>query len=578
MQQLLKYLKPYLKYVILAPILMLIEVSLELLIPKLMTNIINVGVPARDISYILQVGGLMLLLSAIGITGGIGCLVFASKASQNFGADVRQAAFEKIQQFSFANIDKFQTSSLITRLTNDITQIQMLVLMSLRMLVRAPLLFVGGMIMAASINAKMTVLFLVLIPILVLVMGLIIKFTFPLFNLVQTKLDKVNTVMRENLSGVRVVKAFVRSDHEKEKFKKANLDYRDTTIKAFRLMVLLMPAMMLIMNLATIAILWFGGLQVQAGTMLIGDIMAFITYLTQILMALMMIAMVLMFVSRSKVSADRLNEVLETEVDIHNPDTPCTTPITRGKVEYRNVVFQYASGTGEPVLDGVSFCVNPGETVGILGMTGSGKSTLVNLMPRLYDVTDGAVLIDDVDVRDYRLEDLRHSVSMVLQEAILFSGTIRENIMWGKEDATEEEVVAAAKAAQAHDFILELPNQYETELGQKGVNLSGGQKQRISIARALLKKPKVLIFDDSTSAVDMVTEKKIQQAMREAHKDCTKFIIAQRISSVVNADKILVLSDGRIVAEGSHDELIKTSTDYQEIYHSQVGKGAMLDE
>ncbi len=578
MKNLLPYLKPYMKWVFLAPILMLIEVSSELIIPKMMTKIINVGVAGGDFQYIMKTGALMILIAVIGIIGGIGCLIYASKASQSFGADVRKAAFVKIQDFSFGNIDKFKTSSLITRLTNDITQIQMVILMSLRMLVRAPLLSAGGIIMAASINPKLTLVFLALVPVVIGVIALVIKNGFPLFRLVQDKLDRVNTVMRENLSGVRVVKAFVRSDYEKEKFNTINEDYKNTTVKAFRIIVAMMPAMMFIMNVATIAILWFGGKQVDAGTMQIGDIMAFITYLTQILMALMMIAMVFMFISRAKVSADRLNEVLETEVDITDPGKPLENAVTEGKVEYRNVTFRYSEGSGDPVLENISFTAKPGQTIAILGVTGAGKSTLVNLMPRLYDVTEGEILIDGVNIRDMALDDLRKNVSVVLQEAILFSGTIKDNIKWGKEDASDEEVYEACRKAQAYDFIMELPDKFETELGQKGVNLSGGQKQRISIARALIKEPKIIIFDDSTSAVDMVTEKKIQKALREDKNQCTKFIIAQRISSVQDADEIIVLSGGKIAAMGTHDELIASSSDYQDIYYSQIKKGAVLHE
>lgn len=578
MLKLAKYLKKYKLYVVLAPLLMVVEVVSELLQPKLMTKIVNVGVANGDISYIIKTGGLMLLIAILGIIGGIGCLYFASLASQNFGADVRADLFIKIQHFSFSNIDKFKTSSLITRLTNDITQMQMIVLMSLRMLVRAPLLSTGGIFMAFSINKKLTLVFLAIIPLVAITIAVLIKYSFPLFKVVQDKLDKVNTVMRENLSGVRVVKVFVRSKHEIEKFDEANEDYRDTTIKAFRTIVLLMPVMMLVMNGATIAIIYFGGLQVVAGTMLVGDVMAFLTYLMQILMSLMMITMVFMVFSRAKVSGDRIIEVLETDIDIINPQKPVIEPITNGRIEFRNVTFKYEGGSGEPVLENINFIAEAGQTVAILGETGSGKTTLVNLIPRLYDVLDGEILIDGTNVKDMDLSVLRSQVSVVLQEAILFSGTIRDNLLWGKENASEEEIVCSAQNAQAHDFILDLPEKYETELGQKGVNLSGGQKQRISIARALIKKPKILIFDDSTSAVDMLTEKKIQKALATELKDSTKIIIAQRISSVLNADKILVLGNGTIVAEGTHDELIKTSKDYQEIYYSQTGKGEAVSE
>lgn len=578
MLKLAKYLKKYKLYTILAPLLMMIEVASELLQPKLMTKIIDNGVVAGNLDYIIKVGIIMVVIAALGIIGGIGCLIFASLTSQGFGADLRDDLFKKIQEFSFKNIDTFKPSSLITRLTNDVTQMQNIVLMSLRMLVRAPLLFVGGIMMTFTINRKLSLIFLVMIPIVLAAITVLIKLSFPLFKIVQEKLDKVNTVMRENLSGVRVVKVFVRSGYEIKKFDEANKDYKDTTIKAFRTIVLIMPVMMLVMNFGIIAILYFGGIQVKAGTMEIGDIMAFITYLTQILMALMMISMVFMIFSRAKVSADRINEVLETKVDIVTPENAVKETNETGTVEFRNVSFRYEGGTGEPVLENINFSVKKGETVAILGETGSGKSTLVNLIPRLYDVTEGEVFVDGVNVKEFDLEVLRKKVAVVLQEAILFSGTIKDNILWGKPDADDEEIYKAAEFAQAHGFVMELPDNYGTELGQKGVNLSGGQKQRLSIARALIKNPEILILDDSTSAVDMVTEKKIQNALAKELKDSTKIIIAQRISSVMNADKILVLGNGTISAMGTHEELLKTSKDYQEIYYSQTGKGAVSGE
>jgi len=555
---------------------MSIEVISELFMPKIMTKIIQNGVPNGDYVYIGKLISLMVLLSILGIVGGVGCLIVASSVSQRAGTDLRRDLFMKIQGFSFFNIDQFQTSSLITRLTNDITQIQRIIQMSLRLLIRAPLLSVGSIIMAVSINAKLTLVFVMAAPIVILAMAFIICKGFPLFRLVQKKLDEVNRVMRENLSGVRVVKSFVRSDYEKEKFKKVNEDYRNTTMKAFRITVMMSPIMMLVLNLSIVAILWFGGIQVKAGTARPEEIIAFITYLMQIMMALMMLGMVFMIFSRSKVSIDRVDEVMQTEADIKGPSHSILPPTSMGKVEYRNVGFSYAGGRGDPVLEHISFTAEPGQTVAVLGETGAGKSTLVNLMPRLYDVTEGEIQIDGVNIKDYELKELRNRVSVVLQEVILFSGTILENIRWGNPDATEEEIIDATKAAQAHEFIMGLPNQYDTKLGQKGINLSGGQKQRISIARALIKKPSILIFDDSTSAVDMATEKKIQKTMEQMEYKCTKFLIAQRISSVKHADKILVLRGGRIVAEGDHNYLMETSEEYQNIYASQMGKGAVI--
>jgi len=578
MKTLLDYIRPYRMLAILAPLFMMLEVASELAMPKIMTVLLDQGVAQGDAGFIGKIGGLMLLISVIGIIGGIGCLIASSIVSQRTGTDLRRAAFGKIQEFSFHNIDTFQTPSLITRLTNDITQIQITVLMSLRMLIRAPLLCVGSIVMAFSINAKIATLFLLVVALLALAISLILRAAIPKFKIVQDKLDKVNTVMRECLAGIRVVKAFVRDEYETEKFTDSNMEYKNISVSAFRIMLLTMPTMMILLNGSIVAILWIGGYQAQAGVMGPEDIMAFITYLMQMLMSMMMIAMVFMFMSRAKVSLDRVMEILETVPDISDPESPVIPKEAKGRVEYRNVSYRYQLGSGDSVLENVSFIAEQGQTIGILGETGAGKSTLVNLLPRLYDVTDGQILLDGVDVRDYRIKDLRQRVAVVLQETILFSGTIRDNIKWGKEDATEEEMIAAAKAAQAHDFIMELPEQYDTELGQKGVNVSGGQKQRISIARALIQNPDIIIFDDSTSAVDSLTEKKIRQALRESHSKCTKFIIAQRISSVRDVDNILVLSGGRIVAQGDHNYLMETSKDYQEIYASQMKKGVLADE
>ena len=577
MKVILKYMKPYKKLITLAPLFMLIEASAELIMPKLMTLLINNGVANQNSDYILKLGTVMILLAILGIVGGIGSVICASIVSQRAGTDLRKSLFMKIQDFSFHNIDTFQPPSLITRLTNDITQIQMVILMSMRMLIRAPLICFGSLFMAFTINTKLALILVISIVVLALVTFIIIRKAMPRFKKVQEKLDGVNTVMRECLAGMRVVKAFVRHDYEMEKFNIANEDYKETNIKAFRIVLLMMPAMMLIVNISVIGILRFGGIQVYDGTMTIEEIMAFITYLMQMLVALMMIAMVFIQISRAQISLTRVNEVLNEELDIVDPVNPILPETNQGELEFKNVSFRYKGGTGEPVLENISFTVNSGETIGILGETGSGKSTLVNLMPRLYDVSEGAIYIDGVDVRDYPIHELRNKVSVVLQETILFTGTIRDNIKWGNNNATEDEVIAAAKAAQAHDFILDMPNGYDTELGQKGVNVSGGQKQRISIARALIKNPNIIIFDDSTSAVDSLTEKRIRQSMKKSHSHCTKFIIAQKISSIKDADKILVLQEGEIVAQGDHNNLMETSVDYQEIYQSQIKKGVVLD-
>lgn len=575
MIKLFKYLRPYLFYVILAPVMMMLEVGGELILPAIMSKIIDVGVANNDLGYIIQHGLYMLLASAIGVFGGVSCTIFAAKASQNFGTDVRGALFEKVQSFSFVNLDKFHTSSLVTRLTNDITQLQQVVLMILRALVRAPLLFTGGLLMAFILNPYLTRILFLGVIILALTLYIIIKSGFTLFMAVQEKIDKVNIVMRENLSGVRVVKAFVRSELEKEKFAKSNIDLRDATIRAFRVITLNMPLMMVIMNVTTVIVLWVGGGQVISGQMSTGKLMAYITYLTQILMSLMMVGMVLLNITRSKACAERINKVLDTEFDIVNPQNPVENCINNGNIEFKNVMFRYPQSTGEPVLENINVKILCGQTIGILGETGAGKSTFVNLIPRLYDVSEGAILLDGIDVRNMRLEYLRQSIGVVLQKSILFSGTIKDNIKWGKPEATDEEVYDAAKKAQAYDFIMQLPDKFNTEIGQMGVNLSGGQKQRISIARTIIKEPKILILDDSTSALDLTTESKIQSMLIESMPNTTKIIIAQKISSVMQADNIIVIQSGTIAGFGKHDELLKTNDLYRDIYNSQIKEEAI---
>lgn len=577
MKKILTYLKPYRRTAILAPLLMFIEVIMDLLQPTLLSRIVDNGINAGNIDYIIKTGIIMISVAFIGGLGGFGCIISSTITSQNFATDLRSDLFKKIQSFSFSNLDKFKTGSLITRLTNDVTQVQNIVLMSLRIMVRAPLLFIGGIIMAMSINLKLTLILIISIPILIISVSLIIKKGFPLFTLVQEKIDRVNTVMRENLAGIRVVKAFVREEKEKARFHNANLELTETMINASKLISSTMPVMMLIMNLSIVAVLWFGGLQINAGAMKEGQLIAFINYLTQILFSLLMIAFILMMVSRAKISAERIIEVLETEVDIKDAETARDIEITRGEVIFENVSFQYTGAKGDAVLKNISFKAESGQTVAILGGTGSGKTTLVSLIPRLYDVSSGRILIDHQDIRNYKLNALRKGIGVVLQKSVLFSGTIRDNLKWGNKNVSDEKMIAACKAACAHDFIMSFPEQYDTLLGQGGVNLSGGQKQRLSIARALIKEPKILILDDSTSAVDMETESKIQKALKEM-KGTTIFIIAQKISSVMNADKIIVLEDGEIVAEGRHEELLKTSPIYQDIYHSQIREGESLND
>lgn len=575
MKRLTLYLKPYWAAVLLAPLLMLVEVVCDLLQPTLMSRIVNIGVGSGDAGYIIKTGTLMLGIALLGMAGGIGCTIFAVIASQNFGTDLRADLFQKIQSFSFANLDKLKTESLITRLTNDVMQVQHVVLMMLRILVRAPLLFVGGIVMAVAINPVLACISLAVIPVMIGILAFVITKSFPLFAAVQEKLDRVNRVMRENLTGVRVVKAFVRSDYEISRFGKANDELMEITVKASRFVGMTMPIIMLLMNTGVVAVTWLGGYRVNSGNIQVGHVIALINYIMQILFALMMSTMMLMSATRAKASADRIIEVLDMELDIGNDSEACRNVVKAGRVEFKHVSFRYEGTSGADVLQDVSFTANPGETIAILGATGAGKSTLINLIPRFYDATEGRILIDGVDVRDMEPQYLRSIISVVLQESILFSGTIRDNIRWGRKDATEEEVVEAAKAAQAHDFIMGFPHGYDTVLGQRGVNLSGGQKQRLSIARALLKKPLILIMDDSTSAVDLETESRIQASLKELMKNTTCFIIAQRINSVVEADKIIVLENGRVADIGSHGDLMRSSRVYQEIYRSQTGEEAV---
>ncbi|MGS2779211.1 ABC transporter ATP-binding protein [Robertmurraya sp. GLU-23] len=571
MRKLMKYLKPYWKATILAPLFMIIEVSMDLLQPKLMAEIVNHGVFNNDLEFILKTGSLMILAALFGLLGGVGCTVFASKASVNFAADVRKDAFDKVQTFSFKNLDQFEGGSLITRLTNDVVQLQMFVLMALRS-IRSPLLTIGSVIMVFTISIKLAIIFVLTIPILLVVLYLLIRYAFPLYSTVQQKLDKVNSVLQENLMGIRVVKAFVRTDYENTRFSRTNTDYTDMAVRATRLVSLNMPVMMIIINVSLVIILWFGAGQTWNGSLEIGDLIAFINYVTQVLSAIMMIGMIMMNISRAKVSADRVQEVLNTDSDLTDYKGAVSHVITRGEVMFDHVSFGYSDRSKETVLKDITFLVEAGQTVAVLGATGSGKSTLVSLIPRLYDVSAGRVLIDGKDIRNMSLEHLRTQMGVVLQQTILFSGTIRDNICYGMPYATQEDVEKAAKAASAHDFIMSMPDGYDTILGQRGVNLSGGQKQRISIARALLIRPSILILDDSTSAVDLGTESRIQKAIKELMEESTTFLIAQRISSVLEADKILVLDDGKIVAEGTHQELMCQSEVYQEIYRSQLGK------
>lgn len=574
--KLARFLKPYWRWAALAPMLMMLEVAMDLLQPRMVQRIVDEGIARLDLTVVIQTGVLMVLFAAIGAPGGIFNGYFAEKTSQAFGADLREALFRKVQTFSFHNLDELDTGQLITRLTNDVTQMQEAIVMVLRMLVRAPLLLVGSLIMAVVTSPQLSFLPVILIPIVLALVIWIVKRATPLFTKVQERLDALNEVMQENLAGVRVVKAFVRGLHEIKRFGVANNNLADQTIEAARTVAIIPASMMLIMNFAIVSVLWFGGVEVTKGNMHIGQIIAFVNYLTTTLFSLVMVSQMIIQMARAEASAKRIQAVLDTVPDVQNQPNARQYMVSKGQVAFENVTFSYNGNGGDPVLKGVSFTAEPGQTVALLGTTGAGKSSLVNLIPRFYDVRSGRVTVDGVDVREIEQETLRRNIGVALQEVVLFSGTIRDNIRYGRPDASEEEVISAAKAAQAHDFILSFPEGYDTELGQRGVNLSGGQKQRIAIARALLVKPSILILDDSTSAVDVETEVKIQEALEKLMQNRTSFVIAQRISTVLNADKILVLEDGQVAAQGTHRELMESSPIYRDIYESQLGSGVTV--
>lgn len=569
-----KYIKPFLSAFIIGPILMIVEVIGEVIMPLLLSNIIDYGVDGnRGISYIVTMGAAMVITALCMMAGGTGGAYFAIKASSGFANDLRKDLFNKIQKFSFANIDQYSTGSLITRLTNDITLIQNMIRMILRMALRAPGMLIGALIMAFALNPKLALVILCVIPLLSIAIYCIIKIGFPRFTAMQKKLDALNIATQENFTNIRVVKSFVREGYEEDKFEKANTELKDKTINAMKVVIFTMPVMTLAMNITTLAVVWFGGNQIIEGSMTAGVLTAFINYVVQILMSLMMVSMIILNSSRALASAKRINEVLCTDIDLtdeHASGKDMT--VKYGKIEFRDVCFKYYKNNEKWVLEDINFVINPGETVGIIGSTGCGKSSLVQLIPRLYDADGGEVLVDDVNVKDYSLKNLREGVGIVLQKNVLFSGTIKENLKWGDKDADDGSVCKFAENAQAHGFISSFKDRYDTELGQGGVNVSGGQKQRLCIARAMLKKPKILILDDSTSAVDTATEAKIRESLKNELKGTTKIIIAQRISSVINADKIVVIDDGKITGIGSHTGLMQDCEAYREIYYSQMDK------
>jgi len=575
LKKIIRYLSPYKREAILATILLALVVVMDLSIPRLLQVIIDEGLAEKDMKVILETSLLMIAASILSATFMVGNTTFAVRTSRGFEADLRESIFKKIQTFSFGNLDDFTTGQLLTRLTSDINQIQLIITMTLRMFTRAPLMFIGSLSIMFATNFQLATIMVSLLPITVLLVTIFVKTVQPLFTKVQERLEHLNQVMQENLVGIRVVKAFVRKDHENMKFESANNVLFKSQLRVTQLLAIFFPIIMVLLNLGTVAILYFGGLQVFAGTASIGQIMAFINYIFSTMFPVLMLSMMAGQISAANVSANRVMQVLDDEPEVRDKSESVVLQDVKGRVVFENVSFSYEEDGGNHVLTDINFTAEPGQIVALIGSTGSGKSSLINLIPRFYDVTSGSVTIDGVDVRDIKMNNLRSHIGISLQDVVLFSGTIRDNIRYGRPDVTEEKVISAAKAAQAHEFIMSFPSGYDSIVGQRGVNLSGGQKQRISIARALLVNPKILILDDSTSSVDVETEAKIEVALQKLMKDRTSFIIAQRISTVLKADKILVLDQGRIAAEGNHWELMKTSSIYREIYESQLGDGGL---
>ncbi|NLM09596.1 MAG: ABC transporter ATP-binding protein [Clostridiaceae bacterium] len=578
-RKLLPFAKKYWMYTILAPLCIVCEVILEVNIPKIMANIVDIGISNKDLNYITRMGILMILMAILSLFFGAIAARFASIASTGFAKEVRRGLFYKIQDFSFANMDRFTTASLITRLTTDVNHAQMTFMMMIRMMIRAPMMLVMATVMAVSINARLSVIFLVALPILALSLYVIARNAYPKFGEMLKKYDRLNAVVQENLTGIRVVKAFVRGDYENEKFCDIANQVRETQIKAERIVIWNMPIMQFVMYGCMLAVAWFGGNLIISGNMQSGQLMGFISYISQILISLMMIGMIFVMFVMTRASLTRINEVLDEEIDIVEKENSITE-IKDGSITFNNVSFSYTGKKRNMVLENINLSIGSGETIGIIGGTGSGKTTLVQLIPRLYDVTEGSITVGGMDVRDYSITHLRDAVAMVLQKNVLFYGTIKENLRWGNENATDEEIIEACKIAQAHDFIMSFPDGYNTMLEQGGVNVSGGQRQRLCIARALLKKPKIIILDDSTSAVDTATDSKIREALRSedlfsriyknlSSEKITTIIIAQRIASVMDADRIIVMDDGRINAIDTHEELLRDNAIYREVYETQ---------
>lgn len=574
MDYLRKYIKRYQNKYMIAFVFITIETLCDLMQPTIMSKIIDRGVATKDISLVLNLGGLMLLITGIGASCAITRNIISSNVSQRFGSDLRGDLFKKIQSFSFENVNKFKTASLMTRLTSDVNQVQNFAHGTMRIFVKAPILCIGSIIMAILINRSMAFILIGLVPIITIFIFINMKVSYPFFNNIQKALDKVNGVMGEYLSGVRVVKAFNRFNYEKKRFKDVNGELTDASIKGMKVMSILNPSITLTVNLGIVLVIWFGGIKVDNGTMKVGEIIAFINYMTQILFSLIMISHVFTMFIRARTSAERIGEVFSIEDSMTIKENTLTPKHTYQKIEFQKVYFSYDKN-GEDVLKDITFNCDMGETIGIIGSTGSGKSSLVNLIPRFYDVTSGYIKVDGIDVRDFNLKALREIISIVPQKTILFTGSILDNIRWGNENASLEEVEMVAKISKADDFIISFEKGYDTILGQGGVNLSGGQKQRISIARALIKEPNILILDDSTSAVDLTTEREIRNGLREYSKNIIYLLIAQRITSVMSADKIIVLDNGYMVGIGTHEKLMESCEVYQDIYYSQIGRGTV---